>query len=120
MPYSGQTHYILGWVTSGQQNPILGILPAASYVVRASLHVTVAFDSDGTDNIQCGYDADNDSIFTNTLVNTTGIKTVTLGAEAGYNGTARSIEAYYTNSGSEPTVGKAIVVIEFFLVPTSP
>lgn len=108
------------WVTSSSQNPSLGVLPPHSYVLRAHLHVTEAFDSDGTDNIQCGYDDDQDFIFANITCNTTGVKAVTLGSASGYNSVARNIEAYYANGGSSPNQGKAFIVIEFMIVPKTP
>ena len=114
---SGKVNYLACRVTFGSQNPIMGILPAGAYVVRASLHVTEAFNSSGTDNIQCGYDSDNDAYFTNTDVSTTGIKSVTLGAGIGYDTVSRRVEAYYTNSASEPTAGEAEVILEYYILP---
>ncbi len=109
-----------GWVTWDNQNPSLGILPANSYVVNVRIHVTEAFNSDGTDNLSVGYDADNVAFATNTAVNLTGVKTVTLGTLEGYNATARAVEAYYVNGGSEPTTGKAFVILEYYRVVTQP
>lgn len=108
------------WVTKDVQNPVLGTLPAGSYVYGAHVHVTVAFNSDANDTLTAGYDADTDAIFTSIDVSTTGVKSVTLGALSGYNATARNLEAYYVNSGTEPTTGKALVIIEFYRVPPSP
>lgn len=98
------------------QNPPMGVLPAFSYVLRVHIHVTEAFNSDGDDQISVGYDADTDAFATATDVSTTGVKSVTLGTLAGYNATARDVEAYYVNSGTEPTAGKATVVLEYTLV----
>jgi len=88
------------------------------YVVRASIHVTQAFDG-GTDRISAGWDTDNDSIFTTTDVSSTGVKSVTLGSNEGYNGSGQAIEFYYTTSGTA-TTGKALVILEIFLTPLSP
>ncbi len=115
------TQRLQAWITKDNQNPVLGILKAPYYIARAHLHVTEAFDSDGSDNIELGDDDDNNRIFTNIDVSSTGVKSVSVASTAsGYNGTSRKIEAYYTNGGSEPTQGKALVVLEFFRVPTQP
>lgn len=118
--YPGALLSLSGWVTSSNQNPTLGTLPANSYVVNVRIHVTEAFNSDGTDNLSVGYDADNVAFATNTAVNLTGVKTVTLGTLEGYNATARAVEAYYVNGGSEPTTGKAFVILEYYRVVTQP
>jgi hypothetical protein len=107
-----------GWVADDATNPSLGTLPADSYVVNVRIQVTELFNSDGDDLISVGYDADNIAFATTTDVSTTGIKTVTLGSLAGYNATARSVEAYYTDTGSAPTTGKALVILEYFRVQT--
>lgn len=112
-----QISRLQAYVTSSQQNPTLGTLPPNSYVLRAHLHVITNFDSDGTDNIQCGYDADQDFIFANIDVSSTGVKSVTLGSGAGYNSVARKIEGYYTNGGTEPSQGNAFILIEYMVVP---
>jgi hypothetical protein len=111
-----QADSISVWVADDAQNPSIGVIPANSFVVAVHLHVTEAFDSDGTDEIEVGYGADNNAYATLTDVSTTGVKAVTLGVDEGYSGTERAAEAYYVNGGSEPTVGKALVVIEFFRV----
>lgn len=105
-----------GWVADNAQNPSLGTLPASTYVTNVRLQVTEAFNSDGADEIKVGYDADDDAYITLTDVSSTGIKTPTLGTLAGYNGTSRAVEAYYVNGGTEPTTGKAIVIVEFYRV----
>ena len=108
------------WVTKDTQNPVMGILPAATYVIQAHVHVTEAFNSDGTDLLTVGWDTDADAIVTSIDVSTTGVKSVTLGSNAGYNGTAQKVKAYYVNGGSEPTTGKAFVLIETVRVPVQP
>lgn len=108
------------WVTYNSQNPEIGVLPVGSYFVRAHVHVTEAFDSNGADTLTVGYDADTDALITSVDVSSTGVKTVTLGVLQGYNSTARAMEAYYVNGGSEPTVGKALVILEIWKVPTQP
>lgn len=98
----------------------MGALLAGTYLAAAHVHVTEAFNSDGTDTLTVGYDADPDAFVTSVDVSTTGVKSVTLGALSGYNGTARAVEAYYVNSGTEPTTGKALVILEILRVPKQP
>lgn len=107
---------LTAWVYFNGQNPRLGVLPQHSYVSAFRLQVTTAFDSDGTDLISCGYDAAPTVIFTGTDVSTTGVKAPTAGTLVGYNSVERDLEVYYTPGGSQPTVGKAIVVVEFYRV----
>lgn len=116
----GDIQAISGWIQDSAQNLPLGTVPAGSYIMVAHCHVTEAFNSDGTDEITVGYDALVNAFATAIDVSSTGIKTVTLGAEGGYEGTTRAAEAYYVNGGSEPTTGKALIIIEFVRVPTSP
>lgn len=88
--------------------------------MRAHCHVTQAFNSDGTDTITIGNDVDGDAVVTAIDVSTTGIKTCTLGVSAGYNGSAQQLKIYYTNSGTEPSTGAALIILETVKVPSSP
>lgn len=115
---SAPTERLTAWVADDAQNPILGTLPADAYVTTVIIQVTEGFNSDGTDNISVGWDADDDALATATDVTNTGIKTVTAGVSAGYNATSRQIEAYYVNGGTEPTAGKALIIVEFYRVAT--
>lgn len=108
------------WVTKDSQTPVLGIMQPGRYLARAMVHVTEAFNSDDTDTLTVGYTTDTDAAVTSIDVSSTGIKTATLGALSGYNATARTLEAYYVNGGSEPTTGKALVILELLPVPLSP
>jgi len=112
-----ETQYLRAYVTSGVTNPQIGVLPANAWVERVHRDVTEAFNSDGADNIKVGHSTDDDAYATNTDVSSTGRKTVTLGAGVGYDSTARTVDATYTAGGTDPTTGKAHVVIEFFLLP---
>ena len=113
----GPTECFGDWVADDAQTVFLGKLPRFCYVMRVHLHVTEAFNSDGTDNISVGWTGTTNALATNTDVATTGVKAVTLGANNGYNSTEQIVNAYYTNGGSEPTTGKAIVIVEFMVVP---
>lgn len=107
------------FVTFAQQNPDLGIMPAGTFIIQIYCHVLEAFDSDGTDQITVGWDSDPDALATAIDVSTTGLKSVTMGANNGYNSIAQKLKAFYTNSGSEPTAGKAFLWIESIRVPLS-
>jgi hypothetical protein len=111
---------LTGWVADDAQNPSLGTLPANSYVTDVRIQVTEAFDSDGTDQIEVGFDTDTNGYATLTDVSSLGILTPTMGVFAGFNSTARAVEAYYRNSGTEPTTGKALVTVEYYRVSAAP
>lgn len=111
------TERLAAWVADDKQTASMGKLPANTVVTNVRIQVTEGFNSDGTDNVSCGYTGALEAFATNTAVNTTGIKTVTLGSSAGFNSTARDVNAYYANGGSEPTAGKALVVLEYYRVP---
>jgi hypothetical protein len=111
---------MMAWVTSSSQNPTLGILQPGAYVARAHVHVTEAFDSDGTDTLTVGYSTDTDAFVTSVDVSTTGVKSITLGILSGFNSTARTVKAYYVNGGSSPATGKALVILEILSSPPQP
>lgn len=117
---AGESQRIQAWVSSSQQNPFMGILPADTYVSQVHCHVTEAFNSSTTDEITVGYDADVDAFATTIDSSSTGVKSVNLGVLNGYNSVARKVEAYYVNGGTEPSTGKAFIWIETIKVPTSP
>jgi len=50
-------------------------------------------------------------------VSTTGVKTPTAGAGASHYTTSTTAKAYYANGGTEPTTGKALVVVRYAPVP---
>lgn len=111
---------LTAWVTSSTQNPTLGALPANVYVTGVDIYVHEAFNSDGTDNITVGRDSLPDALADDTDVSTTGEKTPTAGTGARHYTTTQTVEAYYTNSGSEPTTGKALVTVGYRVVPAVP
>lgn len=108
------------WVTSGRQSVLMGTAEKPFYFVAAYVHVTEAFNSDGTDTIIIGDDGDDDGFITSLDVSTTGVKSVTLGAFNGYNSSSRNIRIAYSNGGSEPTTGKAFVMIDVESCPLAP
>lgn len=107
-----------GFVTKGTQTRVLGTLPANSYIKNVYVHVLEAFNSSGNDLLTVGWDGSVDALVTSIDVSTTGVKSVTLGASNGFNTVAQNVKAYYTNSSSEPSTGKAFVLIDHDRVPT--
>lgn len=114
---------LMAWVADDAQNSDMdnelgsNNLPVGTWVDPPALHVTEAFNSDGTDTIAIGYDADTDAFGDETDVSSTGLKNMPAGTLEGYNSTARAVEAYYVNGGSEPTAGKAIAMLHYRFVP---
>jgi hypothetical protein len=108
---------ISNWVADDQQNPVIGTVPAGAVITNARLIVTQAFNSDGTDLISIGVDTAETIIAATNDVSTTGTKTLVFGVAVGrYESVDRIVEAYYTNGGSEPTTGRALVTVEFYRV----
>lgn len=110
---------ISSWVTHSRKTVELPILPPDQYLYRATMHVTEAFNASGTDTVTVGSNADTDGIVTSVDVSTTGIKTCTLGVRAGY-GSAHPCSIFYTYTGTAPTTGKALLILETLKVPTEP
>lgn len=117
---SGQIQYLACWVTSGTQTVPMGTLPIGAYVIRSQIHVLQNFNSDANDNIRVGWSGSTNALVTDTDVSSTGIKSPTLGSSVGYQSTSHVVNAYYLNSGSEPSQGKALVILEFLLTPRQP
>lgn len=122
-----RVRHLTGWVADDAQNPSLtnetgsNNLPVGIFADIPILDVIEAFDGDGdvpTGNaIAVGYDADTDAFGDETDVSTTGVKNMPAGTLEGYVDTVRAVEAYFTNSGSEPTAGKAIVDFPYRFLP---
>lgn len=106
---------LTGVVRFDTQTPTIGTLPAYAYVLNAYITVVTAFDSSGTDLLRVGYSGTTNAFATDTDVSTTGSKTVTLGANVGYQATTRDVLCTYAAGGTAPTVGKASVVIEYVI-----
>lgn len=111
---------MIAWVTYSRQTIDLGSLPADTYIMGAYVHVTEAFNGSGTDTITVGSDADPDAIVTSIDVSTTGVKSVTLGVNAGYNASAQQMKIFYANGGGEPTTGRCLVILETSRTPPTP
>jgi len=108
------------WATNSSMTPALGTLPADSYVYAVDVHVTQAFNSDGTDLLVVGWSGTTNALATSVDVSSTGVKSVTLGASAGYNSASHAVIATYTAGGSAASAGKALVVVRYVSVPTTP
>lgn len=108
------------WITLA--NPTVNFAtPKANFVItRMFIHCSVAFDATSTNNISFGYTGSLQAFGTNTSVGSTGWKTITGGSSLGLNTTSRIIRAYYVQTGTAATVGKALVGIELEAAPTSP
>jgi len=107
-------------VTATNKTVLLGVLPIGSNIVRVFIQVLIAFNSSGTDLIRIGYTGTTNAFATDTDVSTTGIKSPTLGASAGYQTGAHQVYAYYTAGVADQTLGKAVVNIEYFLNSQNP
>jgi len=110
---------ISAWITKGRQTVDLGALPANTYIMRIHCHVVQAFNSDGSDLITVGSDANDDSIVTAVDVSSTGVKTLAIPA-IGYNSAAQQIKIFYAAGGSAPTEGAALFIFETVQTPFSP
>ena len=116
----GASNRLSLWISHGGQSRDMGILKTGSYYINGHVHVTEAFNSDGSDTLIVGYSGDTDAFIESIDTSSTGIKSVTVGAAKGYNSTARTITATYTAGGSAPTAGKALVILEIWPVPIQP
>lgn len=109
-----------GIVSHSRQTAILGSLPASTYIDSAYVDVTEAFNSSGSDTLTVGSDVDPDAVVTSVDVSTVGVKTATLGVNAGYNDAAQPVKAFYTAGGTAPTTGKATITIRTLRTPRQP
>lgn len=110
--------FFSGWAADDARNPTLGTLPARTIPTRVLIDVQEAFNSDGADTLTVGWDADTDALVTRVDVSSTGLIEVTLSSNNGvslgrFNGTTRTVEAYYANDGTEPTTGKVLITVEY-------
>ena len=103
---------IQAWVTAERQTLLMGHVDRPFYYRGVEVHVTEAFNSDGTDLLIVGDDADDNGFFTSLDVSSTGVKSPTLGAFNGYNGTSRNVKVIYAAGGTEPTTGRALIRID--------
>lgn len=100
------------WVTSGTPTATFGLLPEHCYVAGAHMNVTQAFNASGTNLISVGWDGTADAYAQDVDVSTTGIKSLLAGAWIGYQYYITTARAYYTYTGTAPTTGKAMVILD--------
>jgi hypothetical protein len=105
-------------VTPSSPTSILGSLPKYSYVEDVWIDVDEAFNAGTTNSIVIGYSGDNDFIALTPTITTTGKKT---GLTAGVMGRLTNvpvadITAYYTQTGTTATTGRAYVFVKYVVV----
>jgi hypothetical protein len=98
----------------------VGTLPADSFVDDIKIHVTEAFNSGTSDNVEVGWSADQNALSTSQDVSSTGVLEPTHGANDGYNSAQKSVTALLTSAGTAATTGKALVVVFYAQVTTEP
>lgn len=120
-PLESSVQTLSGWVKFGAQTLTLGTLPAYSLVTRVTIIVAdFAFNSSGTDQITVGHDAGNNYYAPAADVSVAYTRVdATSTAWSTFNSVSRVAKAYYVNGGTEPTVGEALVVLEYTLVGRS-
>ena len=116
-PLPGVQRYV-GLLDFANQSVELGPLPPYYLVLRAVVWVNVAFNSSGTDQIRLSTTADptGNRLGAAVDVSAAGALFPAAGWQAHAAGAATAA-AYYDNGGTEPTAGKATVVLEYITVP---
>jgi hypothetical protein len=115
--FLGPLHAASAWVFDDRQSVDIINLIGAFVVHSVSVYVLEGFNSDGTDLINVGYSGNAGTLTANVDVATTGAKTITPGAGVGYPWHQdMTIQAVYTNGGTEPTTGQALVTVEYSFI----
>ena len=119
---SGAMMRVEGWVQVGDAgaNIAIGTIPANGFIIRSYIDVTTLFNDSGTDQISIGISSDSDKFGTNTDVSATGLKTPAAGVGIGYNSTSQAVTAKYSPQNYDCDTGKALIVVEYYLVTTQP
>jgi len=122
----GVKGYLAVWVADDNKNASLGTLPANSCVTAIHVDVIEEFtDTANDDAVTVGYDADSDSLLKSLnldgIVAGTDITIVEGHASEGddwlFNATSRALEVYVTGTNGDAAAGKALVVVEYMIVP---
>lgn len=129
--------YLYGWIgvptgTATTSTVTLGVLPKNAAVVEAKAIVTTGFGAGSplappatTSTLKVGTDSgSSDQVAAATSLKTdaetpamiTGTVALTEGS-APFSATARTIKATYTRNGTQPTQGKALVLIRYVIAP---
>lgn len=111
---------ISAWITKDRQTIYPGNFRVPRKILRIHVEVYEAFNSDGTDLLDIGYVGSASAYANDVVVSSTGIASVTLGAGVIFDPTNRELVLTYSNGGTEPTLGKALVIIEFVPCPLLP
>jgi hypothetical protein len=98
----------------------LGNLPADISVVNVRMETTVAFNAGTSATLSVGIAA-TPTLFSNAVnvFDAAGVETVTP-AGAAYRNAVTALIAQFVYVGATPTAGKALVIVEFIKVPTTP
>jgi hypothetical protein len=115
--FAGGTQAASAWVFDDRQSVDIVSLTGAFVIHRVSVYVLEAFNSDGSDLIDVGWSGNAETLTADVDVSTTGAKTVTPGAGVGYPWhESVTIQAIYSNGGTEPTAGQALVTVEYSII----
>lgn len=125
---AGSPLFIEGWVLDNAQNPTLGTLPANAIVTAVDLWVEESFNAGGSDSLTVGYDGDTDAYVKTGLNMATDELREHVTEDHGSAGdvlgkvdaTSRSVEAYMTHTGAEPTTGKAYIIVHYIVATAQP
>ena len=123
--------YASAWVTSGTQTVTVGSIPQYAVVTMVRVYVNTVFNGSVANTIQVGYTGADAALAGNTTMSdgSTGWVTLTAGTYctswAAPNvcpplDTSRVIVAKHIKGGTEPTTGKALVIVEYQPAPATP
>lgn len=110
------------WIQHTQRdtNVAVGTIPANSFVIRSFIDVTVGFNDSGFNLMSIGTSGDNDRYGTDISVSSTGLKTPAAGIGIGYESVQRDATCRYSGENVNSSAGKALVVVEYYLVSAQP
>jgi len=119
---AGALMQVSAWVEYDDifQNIVLGTIPAHSYIHRLLIDVDAAFNDSGVDTVEIGVSADYNKFGLSTDVSTTGRKTPGDGVGVGYNSASQEVTARVSGANFDATTGKALCVVEYWVVPNRP
>ncbi|KKL54454.1 hypothetical protein LCGC14_2265230, partial [marine sediment metagenome] len=112
-----------GWCTheAATDTITLGTLPANAIVIGLFVWVQEAFNSDGNDFLEVGFDANPDAYGTSLDVSGTGVKAMTLGSTSKtVDATSRVVKVFYDDQGTDASAGEVHVVIEWIQATINP
>jgi hypothetical protein len=110
----GTVNYATTNIATGVE---IGTIPAGSFVMPGTVHITTAFNAATTNVLVVGTAADDDGFMAaaGTLSGATGVKTTLTGAQSGDTLTADTpVVVKYTQTGTAATAGVASVILPFY------